>query len=71
MLASLRIHDASLQFLLITGGASTSQSVQNYQYTVDMFTKNLGLHQNLENANRANPGLQEGLDHANRANAGL
>ena len=56
MLASLKIHEP-LELLPTTSGVSTSQSVQNYQYTVNMFMKNQCLYQNLKNANRANAGL--------------
>ena len=70
MLASLGICEP-LELLPSTGGASTSRSIQNDQYTADMFTENQELCQNLEDADRVNAGLQEDLDSANRANAGL
>ena len=70
MLASLGIREP-LELLPSTGGASTSQSVQDDQYTADMFTENQGLRQNLENANTVNAGFQEDLNNANRANVGL
>ena len=47
------------------------RSIQNDQYTANMFTENQELRQNLEYADRVNAGLQEDLDNANRANAGL
>ena len=43
MLIYLRIYK-SLELLPTTGKVSTSQSIQNYQYTADMFTENHGLH---------------------------
>ena len=70
MLASLGICEP-LELLPSTGGKSTSWSIQDDQYIVDMFTENQGLCQNLEDADRVNAGLQEDLDNANRANAGL
>ena len=70
MLASLGICEP-LELLPSTGGASTSRSIQDDQYTVDMFTKNQRLRQNLEDVDRVNAGLQEDLDNANRANVGL
>ena len=70
MLASLGIREL-VELLPSTGGASTLQSIQDDQYTTDMFTENQGLHQNLEDADRVNAGLQEDLDNANRANVGL
>ena len=70
VLASLGIREP-LEFLPSTNGASTSRSIQDDQYTVDMFTENQELRQNLEDADRVNAGLQEDLDNANRANAGL
>ena len=70
MLASLGIRKP-LELLPFTGGASTSRSVHDDQYTVDMFTENQQLRQNLEDAERVNAGLQADLDNANRANAGL
>ena len=54
-----------------TGGASTSRSVHDDQYTADMFTENQQLCQNLKDADKVNAGLQADLDNANRANAGL
>ena len=39
MLAFLGIHEP-LELLPTTSGASTLQSLQNYQYTTDIFTKN-------------------------------
>ena len=54
-----------------TGGASTSRSVHDDQYTTDMFTENQQLCQNLEDDDRVNAGLHADLDNANRANAGL
>ena len=70
MLASLGIREP-LELLPSTGGASTSRSIQDDQYTMDMFTENQGLCQNLEDADRVNAGLQEDLDNANRGNARL
>ena len=70
VLASLGIREP-LELLPSTGGASTSRSVHNDQYTADMFTENQQLCQNLEDADRVNAGLQEDLDNANRANEGL
>ena len=70
VLASLGICEL-LELLPSTGGASTSRSVHDDQYTADMFTENQQLRQNLENANRVNASLHEDLDNANRANAGL
>ena len=70
MLASLGLREP-LELLPSTSGVSTSRSIQDDQYTVDMFTENQGFRQNLENADRVNAGLQEDLDNANRANAGL
>ena len=70
MLASLGIHKP-LELLPSTGGASTSKSVQDDQYTEDMFTEYQGLHQNLANADRVIADLQEDLYNVYRANAGL
>ena len=70
MLASLGIREP-LELLPSTGGASTSQSIHDDQYTTDMFTENQELCQNLEDAVSVNAGLQEDLDNANRANVGL
>ena len=70
VLASLGIREP-LELLPSTGGASTSRSVADDQYTADMSTENQQLHQNLEDADRVNAGLQADLDNANRANAGL
>ena len=70
VLASLGIREP-LELLPSTGGASTSRSVHDDQYTADMFTENQELFQNLEDADRVNAGLQEDLDNANRANVGL
>ena len=70
VLASLGIREP-LELLPSTSGASTSRSVQDDQYTADMFTENQQLCQNLEDAERVNAGLQADLDNANRANAGL
>ena len=70
MLASLGIREP-LELLPSTGGASTLRSIQDDQYTSDMFTKNQELRQNLEDADRINAGLQDDLDNTNRANAGL
>ena len=70
MLASLGIREP-LELLPSTGGASTSRSIHDDQYTADMFTENQQLRQNLEDAERINAGLQADLDNANRANAGL
>ena len=70
VLASLGICEP-LELLPSIGGASTSRSVHDDQYTADMFTGNQQLRQNLEDADRVNVGLQEDLDNANRANAGL
>ena len=70
MLASLGIREP-LELLPSSGGASTSQSVHDDQYTADMFTENQQLRQNLEDADRVNAGLHADLDNANRANAGL
>ena len=70
VLASFGIREP-LELLLSTGGASTSWSVHDDQYTADMFTENQQLRQNLEDADRVNAGLQEDLDNANRVNAGL
>ena len=69
-MASLGIREP-LELLPSTGGASTSRSVHDDQYTADMFTENQQLCQNLEDADRVNTSLQEDLDNANRANAGL
>ena len=60
-----------LELLPSTGGASTSRSVHDDQYTVDMFMENQQLRQNLEDVDRVNVGLHADLDNANRANAGL
>ena len=46
-----------LELLPSTGGASTSQSVHDDQYTADMFMENQQLRQNLEDADRVNAGL--------------
>ena len=70
VLASLGIREL-LELLPSTGGASTSRSVHNDQYTPDMFTENQQLRQNLEDADRVNAGLHADLNNANRANAGL
>ena len=70
MLASLGIRKP-LELLPSTGGASTSRSISDDQYTADMFTENQHLRQNLENVDRVNAGLQANLDNANRVNAGL
>ena len=70
VLASLGIREP-LELLPSIGGASTSRSVHDDQYTADMFTKNQQLCQNLEDADRVNAGLQKDLDNANRVNAGL
>ena len=70
VLASLGIRKP-LKLLPFTDGASSSRSIQDDQYTVDMFTENQELRQNLEDADRVNAGLQEDLDNANRTNAGL
>ena len=70
MLASLGIREL-LELLPSTGGASTLRSIEDDQYTVNMFTENQGLRQNLEDADRVNASLQEDLENANRANAGL
>ena len=67
VLASLGICEP-LELLPSTGGASTSRSLHDDQYTTDMFTENQQLCQNLEDADRVNAGLQEDLDNANRAN---
>ena len=68
MLASLGIREP-LELLPSTSGVSTSRSIQDDQYTADMFMENQELRQNLEDANRVNAGFQEDLD--NRANARL
>ena len=70
VLASLGIREP-LELLPFSGGASTSRSIHDDQYTVDMFTENQQLRQNLEDPDRVNAGLQEDLDNANRANARL
>ena len=70
VLASLGIREP-LELLPSTGGASTSRSVHDDQYTADMFMENQQLRQNLEDADRVNAGLHADLDNANRANAGL
>ena len=70
VLASLGIREP-LELLPSTGGASTSRSIHNDQYTADIFTENQQLCQNLEDADRVNAGLHADLDNANRANAGL
>ena len=57
VLASLGIREP-LELLPSTGGASTSRSVHDDQYTADMFTENQQLRQNLEDAERVNAGLQ-------------
>ena len=43
MLASLGICEL-VELLPTSGGTSTSQSIQDYQYTADMFTKDQVLH---------------------------
>ena len=65
LLASLGIREP-LELLPSTGGASTSRSVHDDQYTAAMFTENQQLRQNLEDADRVNADL----DNANRANCG-
>ena len=70
VLASLGIREL-LELLPSIGGASTSRSVHDDQYTAYMFTENQHLRQNLEDPDRVNAGLQEDLDNANKANAGL
>ena len=56
VLASLGIREP-LELLPSIGGASTSRSVPDDQYTTDMFTENQQLRQNLEDADRVNAGL--------------
>ena len=55
-LASLGIREP-VELLPSIGGASTSWSIQDDQYTADMFMENQRLRQNLEDADRVNAGL--------------